>query len=542
MKRRVLYAAAIVALGSISSTIAQTTGELFNFSNYSRTSASARTAAMAGAFTSLGGDASSMLINPAGIAMFASSEITVTPSLFINQNSSNYSGFNSTNSTNTKFAFSNLAGIFTTDAGIIIGVGYNRLADLSGKYQSYGTSQSNSISQIYAQQLQGIPQSNIQTPSNDIYRPFFRYSPNTWNAIMAYQTGLVNPLSGNENEPNYTTNGLFNGGDTQTPMSYMLTDGAINELTISGAYNYQDMLYLGVALGFQDMFYNQNYEYTELYNQANSGSLQDFTSRNSLRMNGYGFNIKLGATLRPTDWLRLGIAYHSPTWTNVDESSYTDMTVYDYFYDDPAYSDTPELVNDFHFRTPGRLLVGASVALAGKIIISADYERANYGNMKLNTNLYIDGYRVPEYATPVDNLPNIADNYDSGDNSINLNGMVSDYYAVVNNYRLGIEAQPITGLFVRAGYSHSSSPYKNVRSSIYPENLSDYGSQTLISGGLGYRRAKFGLDVTYTHAKSKSLPSSYYSYIGTNGVIQPSGYVNNTLTASQVLVTLVFKF
>ncbi len=542
MKKRILYAATIIALSSMGSSMAQTTGELYNFSNNSRTSASARVAAMGGAFTSLGGDVSSMLINPAGIAMFSNSEATVTPSLFMNQNASNFNGYNSTKSNNTKFGFSNLAGVITTDVGVVIGVGYNRLADFSGKQQTYGTSQSSSINQIYAQQLQGIAQGNIQTPSNDIYKPFFRYAPNTWNAIMAYQTGLVNPMSADDNEANYTTGGLFNGGDTQNPQSYMLTDGAINEFTISGAYNYQDLLYVGVALGFQDMYYNQDYQYSEVYNQTNTGSLQDFTSRSTLRMSGYGFNIKLGATVRPSNWLRLGFAYHSPTWSTMSESSYYDMTVYDYYYDDPAYSDTPELVNDYHFRTPSRLMAGASVAIAGRVIISADYERTNYGDMKMNTNLYVDGYRVPEYATPVDNLPNIADNYYSANNSIELNNIITDYYAVVDNYRLGIEAQPFNGFFVRAGYSYSSSPYKNVRSTIYPENLSDYGAQTLYSGGLGYRKDDFGIDLTYTHAQTKTLPSTYYSYIGTGGVIQPNGFVNNTFSASQVLVTLVFKF
>lgn len=541
MKKLVLSASILALTVGLNSVTAQTTAELYNFSNQNQLGKTARVSAMAGAYTSLGADLSSLLINPAGLAMFTNSEVAITPSVVLNNNSNNFSGRNSTQQNNTKFIISNLAGVFYSNKGFTLAVGYNRLVDFSGSRLSYGTSQSSSVAQIYAQQLAGIEQSTIQTPESNVYQAFYNYDPNLWNAIMAYQTGLVNPLSEDKTEDQYTTGGLFNSGDSQTPQSYTKTSGSINELTIGGGYNYNDILYLGVTFGFQDMIYAQDYYYTEVYSPSNSGTLQDMTTRSYLRMSGTGFNMRFGATVRPNNWLRIGVAYHTPTWMRITESSYSDMTVYDSKYNNAAYSDTPDLVSDFAMHSPSKLLAGVSFAIARRVIVSADYERAWYNQMKMNTTMFNAGYRQSTNATAIDNMPNLADNYNYYNSSIDLNNIISEYYQPVNAYRVGIEAQPFNGVYIRAGYSYTTSPYRDVQSSVYMSNLSDYGAQTLYSGGLGYRNQKFGIDVTYTYCQTQNLPDTYYSYINNGTVIQADGYNFTTNDLSQIILTVSFK-
>ena len=55
----------------------------------------ARFASMAGSMGALGGDISTLSFNPAGIAVYRKSELTITPSIFSQNTSSTYNGTNS---------------------------------------------------------------------------------------------------------------------------------------------------------------------------------------------------------------------------------------------------------------------------------------------------------------------------------------------------------------------------------------------------------------------------------------------------------------
>ncbi len=93
MKRIALTTASALSLISVVS--AQNVDDALRYSQifYGGT---ARFMSMGGAFTALGGDISSLSQNPAGIGVFRSSEMTVSPQL--NYINSTASGFHSTNS------------------------------------------------------------------------------------------------------------------------------------------------------------------------------------------------------------------------------------------------------------------------------------------------------------------------------------------------------------------------------------------------------------------------------------------------------------
>ncbi len=54
----------------------------------------ARSLGMGGAFTSLGGDVSAALYNPAGLGLYRKSELMVTPAISLTNTSANYLGQN----------------------------------------------------------------------------------------------------------------------------------------------------------------------------------------------------------------------------------------------------------------------------------------------------------------------------------------------------------------------------------------------------------------------------------------------------------------
>lgn len=506
----------------------------------------ARSAAMSGAFTSLGADASSMNINPAGLAMYNRGEVSVTPGFRINNISSSYNstGYQNTTQRNeSKFNIGNFGAVYANGT-FAVGVGYSRLADFNGQQHSYGNSESRSMADMFLYQLDGIPASSIGAPDGNIYQAFYKHSPILWAPIMAYQAALVDPTPINGY---YTLDGILNAGNRVLPSLERNTSGAINEYTFSGAYNHKDKLYLGITVGIQDLYYNQNDTYVELQDLhaplgpgQQYGSLDNFTYRNSLRQSGVGFNVKLGAIVRPVPWFRIGLSYHTPTWFSVREEWGSDMTVYDFRYNpynSYGFSDTPVLVSDYRMRTPSRLLAGVSFTIAQRVIISADYERTWYKSMKYSTDFNDGGYRPNMVATEVDNFTLIRDNMDKYGN-IDINNLIKNGYRTTNNFRLGIEAQPINSLFLRAGYAFNESVYS-------AESMRENLKYHQLSAGVGYRNRMFSIDAAYVYGVQDLAPYKYYYYQPTGAnetAITPSGWVNSKQQSHNILLSLGFRF
>lgn len=543
-------------LMSVAIAYGQSGGEALKFSRYNFTQNTARSAAMAGAFTSLGADMSSMYINPAGLAMYSRSEVSITPSLFINNSVTNNAGLRNSNST-TKALVSNIGGVYA-DGNFTFGVGYNRVADFSGNYTTTGPAQNGSIGQVYMEQLAGINYKDISTPQvGDIYKPFFKYPPFLWNAIMAYQGELLNPVGDGSH---YNMGGVFNyqDGDLVAPTTSIRTTGAMNEFTISGAYNIKNKVYIGLTLGIPHMYYDENYDYSEYASLDNTGSLDNFGTKQKLAIDGSGFNFKVGVTVRPVDWLRVGVAYHSPSWMRVRERSFNEFSLVHFNDTGYAYSDTPYLDNSYDMSTPSKLLAGISFTIAKIIIISADYERSWYRSMGYTSNINTYGLRMPNQFTIFDNYPTYVNNIDANGN-VNLNAMIDNSYQTTNNFRVGVEVQPVNGLFVRAGYSYSQSPYAEKAYDMYDAqmlqdfginsktDLKKYGEIQQISAGLGYRNRGFGVDLTYVYGSYGELPTKnyYYNAPDVNDTVynvQSPGYTVNHKYLHQIMATLLFKF
>ncbi|MBQ6870273.1 MAG: long-chain fatty acid transporter, partial [Alistipes sp.] len=113
--------------------------DMFNTSTTQFSYGTARSAALAGAMTSLGADASCMSINPAGLGMYRSNEITVTPMMtFARATNNGVAGFEG--NAKNRFAIGNfgmVAKLRESSTGVTainMGLAYNRLADFNYKY------------------------------------------------------------------------------------------------------------------------------------------------------------------------------------------------------------------------------------------------------------------------------------------------------------------------------------------------------------------------------------------------------------------------
>lgn len=523
--KKIIFTIAVAAI-SFAAT-AQTTDELLQFSRHNFGISTARSAGMGGAFTSLGSDASSMSINPAGLAMYSQSEIVVSPGLKIGSSTSrgfDYDGaqINSNFRNQVRATINNFAAVYAGE-NWAVGVAYNRLGDFNGSSYTAGGYGGLSMADVFVNQLQGTRSGSIGSNSSSYG---FNHNPVMWPAILGYQTYMVTPLTDNESNTAYNLHGVLEGFDLVSSTYSTNTSGGIDEFAFSGAWNYNDVLYIGATLGVQSIYRTQSTVYREFAainddgTPYNAGAFDAMDLRQSTTQSGVGVNVKLGVTVRPTPWFRVAVAYHSPTWTTMNEV--TTMNMYSSFraqkggyIDYDSY--TPDLIQDYGMRSPSRLLAGLSFTIAKRIIISADYEMAWYNDMKYTTTLNTFGWRAPTNAAYIDNLPTYV-NYTNKNGNIDINSMISDHYRPTSNYRIGIEARPLDQLFLRAGFGYSESPYKNPEG-IEPgfDKPSNYGSYTQYSGGIGYRSRNFNIDLTYVYGTTNTLPSTYFDYITDSG-------------------------
>jgi hypothetical protein len=133
--------------------------EAAKYAQTDHTNLSARVAAMGGAFTSLGADLSSMAINPAGLGMYRTSQLSI---------SSSFDNTRSTNSTSniagskSNVSFNQLGAALNVYQGtgalvsFTVGFSYNKLADLNFTNRGEWKDGEVTIGEFFAEQMYGI--------------------------------------------------------------------------------------------------------------------------------------------------------------------------------------------------------------------------------------------------------------------------------------------------------------------------------------------------------------------------------------------------
>lgn len=568
-------AAALVLLGSILATPAAAqqgsnlvTGGLManrdilmpsNFAELSQTQfnfGTARSMAMAGAFTSLGADLSSMAINPAGLGMYRHNEISVTPLITMNraQNSAEAWGSNSSN----RFAMSSFGFVFNLYEGtgrttsVNFGFGYNRLADLNYSSSFRSTGNVGSIADMYALQLKGagIKANEIKGDNLD----WFMHSPGLWPAILGYKAGMVDDLSAPEDEnPLWVPSWIGSDRDNIDIGHYAGVEsrGSVGEYDISVGANFGNKLYVGATIGIQAIHQELQYTYAEDYYYPGGTAERPEGVAPDLRFqqlwsklnqatvtDGAGVNLKLGITYRPIPALRIGMAFHTPTYYSL-ETRYQGASLGLAFCNDPDYNPGPDdfprpdrdgyidcpgespvlASNQWSFTTPARLLFGLSYSIGNRAVISVDYERA-----------WDNGIRVKE--TP-------AFAYAPSD----YNDSFRNDFKGSNTVRIGAEFKPLPILALRAGFGYSGS-WLTQEDSAYSSPLAR--EITYCGAGVGINLSRtVTLDVAYSYQKTtQSSYWLYYADLYTGGSVEQNSSALYTTDYARhaVALTLAFRF
>ncbi len=474
----------------------------------------ARNMATGGVMGSLGGDITANHVNPAGLGLFKTNELVLTPGFLINRNKFNYRG---TDTANSKNDFNlGTSGIILSSAtrrdqkwtSSSFALSINQLANYDNHVQFKGFNNFSSFTEQYLEELTKDRADTFAALNNYIF-----------GSSLAFRTFLVDTTRG--------PGGVVTGYQSLVPISTGVnqfydatTHGGYHEIALGLAGNLEDKMYVGGSLTIPIINYSRDliYSETDATNNPNN-EFKSFEYRESFISHGVGIGAKLGVIYKPQELWRIGIAFHTPQFIG-----YTDRINASIVANTETYAGTKTAtsnnlnsgnpgVRKYDLITPWRAIVSASYVFREisdtrkqRAFLSADIEYVNY--------------RGARFSAADKNNNALASYYQA------LNDVVKDTYKGNINVRIGGELKFHTIMF-RLGGAYYGSPYAD-------ENL--HASRVLATGGVGYRDHGIFIDLSYVQNFTKDAVFAYRLNDKPNTFAAQSGGRSN------VVLTLGFKF
>jgi hypothetical protein len=503
----------LLLVSTVVSVEAQTTDELLQLGTQ-EIQGTARFTGLGGAFNALGGDFGSLSTNPAGIGIYRSSEFVISPSLTLNNATTNFRG-ESLSDNRTRFGLANLGYVSTyltqKSEGLIsvnFGIGYNKSANFYKRTSLRGYDSPNSVLKMFSQHA-----NNLKLNPDYLKGEFEHILSEDWTTAMALYSEMIS--YGNNNE--YFSNGLDDNDEIDI-YSSTLQSGSTNEYTFSFGGNISNKFQFGLTIGLQDLELVNNLNYNEKYVKDLSGVVDKYISSlrdEYTRTVGFGVNAKFGVIYRPIDAFRLGFAVHTPTFFNMERkyqvymnSLYKTTDGNDDFREESPQN--PELY-EYTLTTPYRLEFGLAYIFGKAGLISIDYELVGNPSMRISDNILDDTDYIPV-----------------------RNNAIKNSYRNTSNVRVGGEINLPRGLMLRAGFNYFQSPYK--------DSSLDF-DRYAYSAGFGYRSKYFFVDLAYTMNTGKYHFAPYYvnDYRVRDTDNYPDIAVEN-LKIGRIIASIGFKF
>lgn len=500
---------ALLLSASISQCLAQDEHDALRYS-YTPYQGTARSMGIAGALGSMGADFGCLSVNPAGIGIYRNNEMMFTPAFYVSGNAGSYLG-NQSNARESKLHIANFGLVVTNDRQgnlykrtgwktINFALGMNRVASFKNQYTYTGQNNKSSLIESFADDfnsLGGLNSSTLQAVN--------------FSAYGAYQTYLIDKGNGADSNKAFSyvpfTDGLQQG-------KRVYETGGMNEYLFSIGGNFKDVLMLGASIGVVSLKYKRTLRFDE---QDISGNLNNnFRYMNYsefLSTSGSGINIKIGATVKPNQYMRFGLALHSPTHIEMNDASsiaivsHTDSLL---LYNNPGANPITEYIQDstqvFNYSqtTPYKAIASGMFFFGKKGFLTADAEFVDYAAMRYNYGI----------------------NYEKESDAINQ--VIDNTYRSTFNFRIGVEAK-LSEMALRTGFAYYGSPYANT---------SMGGERMQFCGGIGYRQPYWFIDAAYIHSVQERLEVPYI-LARANANVLPATIKNTT---GQFVLTAGVKF
>jgi long-subunit fatty acid transport protein len=477
----------------------------------------ARYRAMGGAFTALGGDLSSIALNPASSSVFHNNQFGVTLGTFNVKNESNYFG---TTAKKTELAFdlSQLGAVFVFQNDdeesdwkkLSLGISYDNQGSFANNSLSKGINTS-SIDRYFLAQADGVRLDLLQTLPGESIGSLYTYLGENYDnryqtALLGYQSYILEATNNNPNNASYYSNvpaGSFEH------YNYLTESGYNSKLAFNISTQYSDKFYFGMNLNLHAVDYTRTQTFYELNdNAANTDgeTVREIHYQTDLYTYGTGFSFQLGAIAKVTPEFRLGFSYESPTWYRLNDEltqristrrvdlANPNGALNNFYFNDNILNIFPV----YKLQTPGKYSFGGAYVFGSRGLISVDYALKDYSSTMFrpkNNRYYSD-----------------------------QNDIMEDVLDLTSEVRIGAEIKEKKWSF-RGGYNYEQSPFKNGKT---------IGDLQQFSFGIGHNFGSTKLDLAYSRAQRE------YNQPTFNAGLTDAAKIEKT--TSNIFLTLLFEF
>ncbi len=266
---------------------------------YFQQQGTARSIAIGGAMGSLGGDISALYVNPAGLAMYRTREIVISPGFAINNNKAAFRGTDFT-SNKTAFGLGTSGAVFGTsntnsrNRSEAFSIGVSQAANFNNTLTYKGLNDASSYSEQFTEEAARSGYSGVNALLDD---PAYAFGTS-----LAFDTYLATDtfLNGTNLYKGYPEFVLENGG-ALSQQKTVETKGGIYEIALGYAVNANDQLYYGFTIGVPIVSYIRNTYFRESddMNKINNFNYSEWNDK--LTTSGAGVNGKLGLIYKPAE-------------------------------------------------------------------------------------------------------------------------------------------------------------------------------------------------------------------------------------------------
>jgi hypothetical protein len=456
----------------------------------SYSSGTARMQALGGANTALGADLSSITGNPAGLGLYTRSEVNMSLAYTGVQTKSTYLS-TSNEASESQIQMPTLGMVISSnnlsggDWHGSLGFGYSRQAIFIQPIQISGTNNRSSLLDNFIEKANDKGATGASLDDE-----YDSYSGTASSAeALAYQTYLINP--------NATSGGVpFERFQPLLPTNQYgsaTNTGALTSWDFAYGASYRDKLYLGAAMHFSKITASSSTTWEDEF--VGAKYVAGFQYAETLLTSGSGIAISLGGIYKVNPSLRLSLAFRSPTYYDQMNETY-DARLSPNVIGIPAIGSTGNPItitkvnpmrlttNEFTYQllSPMKLSGGFAFFISKKGFLTADVEYVGYGGMKV-------------YSAELGGSANQAF-------QTKYNGQISRNFEGALNIKLGSEIRVSSSVSIRGGAAMFGSGYAPSYDTI-DRNAFQF------SGGIGYRKSNFYLDLTAIQRTQKDAYTPY---------------------------------
>ena len=479
----------------------------------------ARNMAIGGAMGSLGGDINATYVNPAGLGFYKTNEFVITPGFFLTNNKAKFRDTDSKNKINS-FGFGPTGWVFgfsnrdNPQKSSALSIAITQAANFNNEIHYKGLNNFSSSSEQFAEEFAKSGLSIDEVLSSNSRFPYTSAPALYTYLIDTVTIGGVIQVKG---APEY----ILDAGQALQQEMLKKTKGGIYEVAVGFAHNSQDKWFIGATIGIPMVNYESNTVFKESDTSSNtSNHFKQFEYSDNFTTKGTGLNAKIGIIYRPQDYIRLGLAIHTPTYMFLKDTRTTSFTT---AVENPiaAFNTTSQTFTNgqpgeakYIQSTPFKAIISASYVFREvkdvtrqKGFISADIEYVHHKGSRFSSD--------NETVTEDEKFYYKA-----------LNKVVKRDYKGNFNFRVGGELK-FKIIMARLGFAYYGNPYKDAAYK---------ASRMLLSGGLGYRNKGFFIDLTYVHAISKDVSFPYRLED------RPNTYASLKQQTGNIVATVGLKF